>query len=68
MSYVPSGILYNRGFPFITFEPFNGELNDSSKSMLLSFSMAYAAMAFLISKKSSPLIPLRRGKSGFSLI
>jgi len=24
MSYVPSGILYDRGFPFITFEPFTG--------------------------------------------
>lgn len=31
MSYISSGILYERGFPFITFEPFTGELNDTSK-------------------------------------
>jgi hypothetical protein len=42
---VPSGILYDRGFPFITLNPFRGELNDSSKSAQLNFSMAYASVA-----------------------
>lgn len=45
MSYVSSGVLYERGFSFIALEPFRGELIDSSKSTLLSFSLAYASIA-----------------------
>ncbi|MCH2225904.1 MAG: hypothetical protein MK066_14130, partial [Crocinitomicaceae bacterium] len=48
LSLVESGILYDRGFPFIDIEVFNGELNDSTKSNLLSFQMAYASIYSMI--------------------
>lgn len=57
MSYVPSGVLYDRGFPFITFEPFKGELNDTSKSSLLSFGFAYAALSSMTVSDSNALPP-----------
>jgi hypothetical protein len=55
LSEVPSGILYDRGFPFIILDPFRGELNDSSKSAQLNFSMAYASIASMAVSSTSIL-------------
>ena len=56
MTYVESGVLYERGFPFITFEPFIGELNEESKASRLAFGLAYAAITSMVvdSAKSLP--------------
>ncbi len=56
LSQVPSGILYDRGIPFITFEPFQGVANDSSEATELSFGLAYASLSSMSvdSTKSLP--------------
>lgn len=48
LSQVPSGILYDRGIPFITFEPFQGIVNDSSEATELSFGLAYASLSSMV--------------------
>ncbi|MFT5821645.1 MAG: hypothetical protein ACI8ZM_002899 [Crocinitomix sp.] len=42
--YLPTGRLYERGFSFVNIVPFNGQITDSSKSNLIIFSLAYAAI------------------------
>ncbi|MBK9190183.1 MAG: hypothetical protein IPM77_01090 [Crocinitomicaceae bacterium] len=48
LTQVPSGILYDRGIPFITFEPFQGVVNDSSEATELSFGLAYASLSSMV--------------------
>ena len=42
---VPSGVLYEWGFPFIDLNYFQGNLSEESKSSRISFSLAFASMA-----------------------
>jgi hypothetical protein len=44
LSYVPSGVLNERGFSFINLTPFNGQINEESKSSILAFGLAYASI------------------------
>jgi len=41
---VTSGILYERGFPFVLMDPFKGKSNDTVQSNLMTFSLAYASL------------------------
>lgn len=42
---VPSGILYEHGFPFISLDAFNGQITDSSKANNMIFGLAYASLS-----------------------
>lgn len=44
VSEVTSGILYERGFPFVNFEPFKGGALDTVTANRLTFSLAYASL------------------------
>jgi len=44
VSEVNSGILYERGFPFVNFEPFKGGALDTVTANRLAFSLAYASL------------------------
>lgn len=44
VSEVTSGILYERGFPFVNFRSFKGSLADTVYSNRLTFSLAYASL------------------------
>jgi len=41
---VASKILYERGFPFVMMDPFKGNSSDTSRSNLITFSLAYASL------------------------
>lgn len=41
---VTSGILYERGFPFVLMDPFKGKSNDTVQANLMTFSLAYASL------------------------
>jgi hypothetical protein len=41
---VTSNILYERGFPFVMMDPFKGNSSDTSRSNLITFSLAYASL------------------------
>jgi hypothetical protein len=45
LSLVPSGVLYEHGFPFIAIEAFTGQFADSSKANSMTFGLAYASIA-----------------------
>lgn len=41
---ITSGVLYERGFPFVNFEPFKGGALDTVTANRLTFSLAYASL------------------------
>ncbi|WP_157454071.1 hypothetical protein [Crocinitomix catalasitica] len=45
LTQVPSGILYEHGFPYINLTAFNGQITDSSKANNMIFGLAYASLA-----------------------
>ena len=45
---MPSGILYDRGFPFVALEAFNGRITDSSSTNSIAFGLSYAAITTMI--------------------
>ena len=48
LTQVPSGILYERGFPFIAIEAFTGKLADSTSGNSMAFGLAYASITTMI--------------------
>jgi hypothetical protein len=55
LSQVPSGILYEHGFPFIAIEAFNGQITDSSKANSVAFGLAYAAISSMVVNEANDL-------------
>jgi len=55
LTQVPSGILYDRGFPFITLDAFDGRITDSSKANSVAFGLAYAAITSMVIDSSAEL-------------
>jgi len=48
LTQVPSGILYERGFPFIAIEAFTGKLEDSTSGNSMAFGLAYASITTMV--------------------
>lgn len=48
LTQVPSGILYDRGFPFIELGAFDGRITDSSKANSIVFGLSYASITSMI--------------------
>ena len=48
LTQVPSGLLYDRGFPFIALEAFDGRITDSSAANSIAFGLCYATITNMI--------------------